>query len=180
MLGVDAQQGAVREDSGVRQMKRLLVALVLLWPATGAAAPPAQEWRDKIISEARSDCEPIGGKLSLTDEAVLEIDLTGDGKPETLIDTSNFSCPGASTVMSPFCGMNAGCSIYVLADGQTFRWFARGWKVVEWEVGGLYGSEPFLVVLLLRHGRDCGGDNTRDCIEALTWTEGRFSSVRKR
>jgi hypothetical protein len=148
-------------------MKRLLVTLALLWPATGLSAPPTQEWRDKIISEARSGCEVMDGELSLADEAVLDIDLTGDGKPETLIDTSNFSC---STSASMFCG-TGGCSIYVLAQGRTFRWLARGWKVVEWG--------PYLVVLLDRHGSDCGGDNTRNCVEALTWTDGAFGSVRK-
>lgn len=142
-------------------------ALPLLLAIAGAGAETTQEPPDRIIAEARSDCASLDGEFSLLGEAVVEIDLTGDNKPETLLDASRFSC---STSASLFCG-TGGCSISVLVDGQTYQWLSRGWKVVEWE--------PHIVLLLDRHGSDCGGNNMRSCVEALTWTEGGFSTVRK-
>ena len=142
-------------------------ALPLLLAISGAGAETTQEPLDRIIAEARSDCASLDGEFSLLGEAVVEIDLTGDNEPETLLDASRFSC---STSASLFCG-TGGCSISVLVDGQTYQWLSRGWKVVEWE--------PHIVLLLDRHGSDCGGNNMRSCVEALTWTEGGFSTVRK-
>ncbi|MDT8345278.1 MAG: hypothetical protein RQ752_12720, partial [Thermohalobaculum sp.] len=55
----------------------------------GAASGPAEA----LLAEARADCASIDGGVFTTEGApVTEIDLTGDGAPDEIVDQGAFRC----------------------------------------------------------------------------------------
>lgn len=116
-----------------------------------------------VVDTARKECRSFeNGMLEVGENAVVEIDLTGDGMPNHLVDASKFSC---STAMTLFCG-TGGCALTAVVDGRSHEFLAKGWKIIT-----MY---DFPVLLLAVHGSECGGSGLRRCIKALTWSEGRF------
>ncbi len=116
-----------------------------------------------VINTARDECRSLeNGTLEVGENAVVEIDLTGDGKANTLIDASEFMC---TTAASLFCG-TGGCALSAVVDGTPHEFLAKGWRVVK-----MY---DFPVLLLAVHGSECGGSGLRRCIKALSWSEGGF------
>ncbi|MGP1394642.1 MAG: hypothetical protein ACTS3R_03945 [Inquilinaceae bacterium] len=135
--------------------------------AVGIGGPAeASEAAGKIVEEARADCAAFdSGVLSTTDRTVLSVDLTGDGRPDDLVDTSEFSCSSAASL---YCG-TGGCSLFAVVDETVTNFLVKDWKIVTW------ADEPIL--LLAVHGAECGGTNLRRCFKAVVWSEGAFRSL---
>lgn len=126
----------------------------------------ASDAGQRVIDQARADCRAFeNGVLEGMEQAIAFADLTGDGKPEEIIDARRFSCSSAASL---FCG-TGGCSITVIVDERAVTFLAKDWKVITWS------GQPIL--LLAIHGSDCGGTNLRRCFRALVWSEGDFRSV---
>jgi hypothetical protein len=138
-----------------------LVAVALWSPPALAASPAAT----KVIESSRSFCSGEKGKFTMAPGAISAIDLTGDGKPDEIVDASKFNC---STAASLYCG-NGGCPITAIVAGKPTEFFAQGWRTVDWA-----GSN---VLLLGVHGSRCGALGTTRCVEAVTWSEGSFRTV---
>lgn len=67
------------------------------------------------------ECSRVGGELeALPESAAWSLDVSGDGKPEVLLDlTQNFTCQGAPTVFS--CG-SLGCPYFLYTqDGDDWN-----------------------------------------------------------
>jgi hypothetical protein len=147
-------------------MNRLPVAAVLasmaLWSPPALAATPAAT---KVIESSRNFCSGEKGTFTMAPGAVTPIDLSGDGKPDEIVDASKFNC---STAASLYCG-NGGCPVTAIVSGKSTEFFAQGWKTVDWA-----GSK---ILLLGVHGSRCGALGTTRCFEAVTWSEGSFRTV---
>lgn len=104
--------------------------------------------------------------LTVPDSVVSQVDLTGDGQPDEVVDTRDLACSSAASL---YCG-TGGCTVVLVAGEIMHRMLVKDWRVIDWH------DRP--VVLAALHGSACGGSNLRYCVEALTWDDGGFHSVR--
>lgn len=148
-------------------LRAALAALALLagLPAAAQDLPPPVQAQ---IDDARADCESFeAGDFSMAPEALQQIDLTGDGTPDWVVDESHMECSSAASM---YCG-SGGCGLSLIVGDLVAETLARGWTVVD-----VFGTPA---VLLDVHGALCGGVGPTPCAEALTWDPDsqRFTSV---
>ena len=94
----------------MRSLGLLLMGAALWLPAPVLATEPAED----VIEQARADCRAFeNGTLTLGENAIVQADLTGDGEPEEIIDSRQFTCSSAASL---FCG-TGGCTVTVVVDG---------------------------------------------------------------
>jgi hypothetical protein len=143
----------------IRRLIRLAVAAGLALGPFSAGAETA----DEVLAEAAAFCAGFeNGQITLGPGVVQSIELTGDTRPETLIDYSGIAC---STLASPW-GGTGGTTLTILIDGQRFDHLAYGWKIVDFD-------GP--VLLLSQHGVNCGKTGSDRCVQALVWTAGTLT-----
>lgn len=121
---------------------------------------------DTILAEAAKLCSEQDNGVFASDGAVREIDLTGDAKPDTLVDEGLFTCTTAASLY----GGSGGSMIHILANDTQSSHLVQGYETTTWA-----GS---LIVLLAMHGSNCNATGVLPCFEALTWGENSFLSVR--
>jgi hypothetical protein len=143
-------------------MRLIAFAAVMLALPTVAAADV-----DTILADAAKACAAQDNGTLTTEGAVKEVDLTGDGKPDTVVDEAFFKC---STSASLFNGGTGGSMVHFLADGSETARLVKGWDTANW-------ADSTLILLAL-HGGECGGAGVDPCFEALTWGANAFVSVR--
>ncbi|MEL6197912.1 MAG: hypothetical protein AAFT19_08700 [Pseudomonadota bacterium] len=145
--------------------RALAVALAL------AVAPPVTavaQSLETVLDTLKHECGPRG--TDITDDAVVAIDVTGDGEPEQILDYTHAGC--ADDPLRPYCG-NGGCSLSVFAGGKVHEFLALGWRVYRWETPQI--EQPVLLTYV--RGYECN-DVQAPCVIAWTWAEDRFVSVR--
>ncbi|MGD8703661.1 MAG: hypothetical protein PVH26_14590 [Desulfosarcina sp.] len=114
----------------------------------------------EIVQKAKNDCIQLDdGKFNATEQAITLHDLTGDGRPEEIVDASQFSC---STVASLW-GGTGGTYLWMIVDGKTYEFLAHKWQVVDVD-----GQK---VILLAVHSSECS-DTIGPCYRALVWDDG--------
>ena len=119
----------------------------------------------EIVQKAKSECASFnGGKFHATEQTITLHDLTGDGRPEEIVDASQFSC---STSVSMW-GGSGGTFLWVLVDGKKYEYLAHKWRVVDVD-----GQK---VLLLAVHSSECS-DTIGPCYRALVWSDG-FRTIR--
>lgn len=120
---------------------------------------------EQIIDEARENCRSMdNGVFSYGEGAIHDVDVSGDGEPDVIIDSAGFNC---TTAASFWCG-TGGCMLSVVIDGESYGFLTQGWEVVD--------LHNYRVLLLAVHGSECGGSNVRKCVRAEVWSEGAFRS----
>ena len=113
----------------------------------------------EIIQEAKLECNDLDdGEFHSTDKAVIKHDFTGDGKPEELIDSAQFSCSTAATLW----GGSGGTYLWIVAPDKTYEFLAHRWKVIDFN-----GQS---VLLLAVHSFQCG-DGVGPCFRAFVWQD---------
>jgi hypothetical protein len=133
--------------------------------ATGAALPAADWTVEEVIAEARTLCASFeSGTVEVMPGAVHVVELTGDGRPDTLPDWNGLSC---STMASAW-GGTGGSALSILIEGQRFDHMAFGWTVVDFD-----GS----VLLLSQHGVNRNATGGDRCVQALVWTAGTLTGA---
>ena len=137
----------------------LAFALLLASPAL------AQDRVASVLDKAKSECAQVDGGNFDAKDAVQHVDLTGDGKPDTVVDASRFSC---SSSRSLYCG-SGGCSLDAIVGDKSWTFQAEGWRVIDWD------GRPILLVM--RDGGWCGGAGAQVCYEAVTWSNGQMLTV---
>lgn len=143
-------------------MMRFLALIMALAPGAALAGPA-----DAILAQAAADCAGFdNGSFSATPEAVQEIDLTGDGLAEVVVDAGKFQCSSAASLY----GGSGGTGLTVIVGDRTAEFLAEAWTVTEFA-----GRK---VLLIWHNGVDCGGIGVDPCIEALVWGGERFMTVR--
>ncbi|WP_299749552.1 hypothetical protein [uncultured Tateyamaria sp.] len=144
---------------------KLYHCLAVIACALSPGAANAETVSD-VLEGVRTDCASIeNGQLTVQDGAVRQVDLTGDGVPDDIVELRLLSC---STAASLFCG-TGGCGIAVIVDQRRFDFLVKAWEIVP------FGQD--IVLLFNVHGAECGGSNLRRCYEAKVWSEGDFRSV---
>ncbi len=114
----------------------------------------------EIVQNAKRDCNGFeNGEFSATEKTITLHDLTGDGRPEEIVDASQFSC---STVASLW-GGTGGTFLWVIAEGKAYEFLAHYWQVIE------AGKQQ--VLLLAVHSSQCS-DDIGPCYRAYVWQDG--------
>lgn len=122
---------------------------------------------DSILAEGAKACTGMDNGTFTSDGAVKEVDLTGDGTPDTVVDEALFKC---STSASLFNGGTGGSMVHFLANGTETSRLVQGWDTATWA-----GAT---IILLALHGTDCGVTGSDPCFEVLTWNPTGFVGVR--
>ena len=138
----------------------LIAALVCLLPAAAFADA------DAILAAAAKDCAEMDNGVFASEGAVRQIDMTGDGAEDTIVDEGLFTC---TTAASLYAG-SGGSMIHIFANGTESSFLVQGYETVRWA--------GRLIVLLAVDGSSCNTISANPCFEALTWVEDRFVSVR--
>ncbi|MCA3508378.1 MAG: hypothetical protein IOD01_14050 [Rhodobacter sp.] len=138
----------------------LTAAFVWLLPAAAFADA------DAILADAAKACAEQDNGVFASEGAVRQIDMTGDGTEDTIVDEALFTC---TTAASLYAG-SGGSMIHVFVNGTQSSFLVQGYETVRW------GDN--LIVLLALGGTDCNTINANPCFEALTWVEDRFVTVR--
>lgn len=125
----------------------------------------ASEATEKILNEARAECKSFeNGELTIDMSfAVSEVDVTGDGKLDEIVDSTAFTCSSAASL---FCG-TGGCALDVIVDGKTFDFLAKAWSVRAGK------TQPELAIEV--HWSEC--DYNSYCFEKLVWDGAEFKSL---
>lgn len=159
--------------------------LSVLAQSSTAAAPWPKEVQ-AFFDGYKSQCQQAGGKF-VPDRAnfARQIEVTGDGKPDWVIEHSAFACKVSQAQMdagnvpdtgSGFCG-TAGCQITILGSGRKghapiFEGILRDLTPVDLG-GGRKGIETSV------HGTACGGAGAEVCIETLIWNGKKWALVKR-
>lgn len=119
----------------------------------------------KIVERAKIECARFeGGRFNATDQTITLHDFTGDGRPEEVVDASQFSCSTSASMW----GGSGGTLLWVLVDGEKHEFLAHKWRVVDVD-----GQK---VLLLAVHSSECS-DTVGPCYRALVWSDG-FRTIR--
>ena len=97
-----------------------LIALAL--PCWRCQRLPQPMWIRSLPMQPRPAPHRTTARLT-TEGAVKEVDLTGDGKPDTVVDEALFKC---STAASLFNGGTGGSMVHFLADGSETARLVQG------------------------------------------------------
>lgn len=120
----------------------------------------------QIVQREKKICTDYNdGKFDATEQTITLHDFTGDGRPETVVDASQFSCSSSVSMW----GGTGGTYLWVIVDGKPYEFLAHGWKVVN--LGGRN------VLLLAVHSSQCG-DTVGPCYRAYAWSDGEFRTTR--
>ena len=138
----------------------LTAAFVWLLPAAAFADA------DAILADAAKACAEQDNGVFASEGAVRQIDMTGDGTEDTIVDEALFTC---TTAASLYAG-SGGSMIHVFVNGAQSSFLVQGYETVRWA--------DVLIVLLAVDGTACNTIAAAPCFEALTWVEDRFVSVR--
>ena len=166
--GRSLQRDLWSPDSSKGVMRYLsLLACMAAVALTGAVkASSAEDAVKDVLEHGRAHCRSISnGEFFAEEGAVTQLDVTGDGVSDQIVDASRFAC---STAVTPYCG-TGGCPLTVIVNDELFRFQAQRWKVIHW------GEQP--VLLLQVHSAACESNNWQPCIKAMTWSEGSFHGV---
>jgi hypothetical protein len=148
-------------------MKTILyVSLVLLCFSSTAIGGENMTMATEIVQKAKSECANFeGGKFNATEETITLHDFTGDGRPEKIVDASQFSCSTSASMW----GGSGGTLLWVLVDGEKNEFLAHKWRVVDVD-----GQK---VLLLAVHFSECS-DTLGPCYRALVWSDDGFRTIR--
>jgi hypothetical protein len=142
-------------------MRRFLIILglsLLPFPALASV--------ETILADGAAMCAEQDNGLFSSEGAVRSLDVTGDGQPETLVDTALFTCTTAASLF----GGSGGSMIHVIVGDVQSDYLVQGYELLNW--GGR------TILLLALHGTNCNGIGADPCFEALVWNGDRFMSVR--
>ena len=146
--------------------KTLCAGLVLLCFSSTGIGGDHLTMATGIVQKAKNECANFeGGMFDTTEKTITLHDFTGDGRPEEIVDASQFSC---STSVSMW-GGSGGALLWVLVDGEKHEFIAHTWRVVDVD-----GQK---VLLLAVHSSECS-DTIGPCYRALVWSDDGFRTIR--
>jgi len=142
-------------------MKVILSAsIVLLWFSSTVIGSEHLTIATEIVQKAKSECASFeGGKFNATEQAITLHDVTGDSRPEEVVDASEFSCSTSASMW----GGSGGTFLWVIVDGKAYELLAHKWRVVDVD-----GQK---VLLLAVHSSQCS-DAIGPCYRAFVWEDG--------
>ena len=147
-------------------MKNILFAsVVLLSFSSSVLGDELLPIATEIVQKAKSQCSSFdGGNFNATERTITLHDLTGDGRPEEIVDASQFSCSTSASMW----GGSGGTFLWVIVDGKAYEFLAHKWRVVD--------VDRDKILLLAVHSSECS-DTLGPCYRALVWGDG-FRTIR--
>ena len=134
----------------------IAVALLASDTSAGERLPLATE----IVQNAKRDCNSFEkGVFHSTEQTITLHDFTGDGRPEEVVDASQFSCSSALTLW----GGTGGTYLWVIVDNQAHEFLAHSWQIVD--------ADGQKVLLLAVHSSECSY-SIGPCYRAFVWQDG--------
>lgn len=144
----------------------LATTLLFLCFSLAAIASENEAAATAIFQKAISECNGLDeGEFDSTEKTVTLHDLTGDGRPEEIVDAAQFSCSSAASLW----GGSGGTYLWVIVDGKAYEFLAHKWKVVDMD-----GQK---ILLLAVHSSECS-DEIGPCYRAVVWSDGGFRTIR--
>lgn len=158
-------------------------------PATAYTQAAAKPWPREVqgvYDQFKGQCQRGGGKFVPDREHfATEVEVTGDGKPDWVVEIASLHCAVSQAVRdsgegpedgNTYCG-TAGCSVQIFGSGKKgltsiFEGTLRSWNVVDLG-GGRKGLETSV------HGTACGGVGAEVCIETLAWNGRKWDMVKR-
>lgn len=138
----------------------LSIAIFVLCFSSTAFGEESVSTAPEIVRKAKSQCTELDdGKFNATEKAITFHDFTGDGRPEEIVDASQFSC---STAVSLW-GGSGGTYLWVIVDRKVYEFLAHRWRVVDVD-----GQKVLLIAV---HSSECS-DTIGPCYRALVWDDG--------
>ena len=138
----------------------LYITIVLLYFSSIVSGGEHLPIATEIIQKAKNECAELDdGKFNATEQAITLHDFTGDGRPEEIVDASQFSCSTAASMWSG----SGGTYLWVIVHGKTYEFLVHKWRVVDMD-----GQK---VLLLAVHSSECS-DTIGPCYRALVWDNG--------
>ena len=147
-------------------MKAILFAsVVLLSFSSNVLGDELLPIATEIVQKAKNQCSSFeGGKFNATERAITLHDVTGNGRPEEVVDASQFSCSTSASMW----GGSGGMFLWVIVDGKAYEFLAHKWRVVD--------VDRNKILLLAVHSSECS-DTIGPCYRALVWGDG-FRTIR--
>ena len=143
----------------------LFISIVLLFFSSTVMAGEHITLATEIVQNAKNECANFeGGIFDSTEQTITLHDLTGDGRPEEIVDASQFACSTSASMW----GGTGGTYLWVLVAGKAHEFLAHKWRVVDVD-----GQK---VLLLAVHSSECS-DTVGPCYRALVWSDG-FRTIR--
>ncbi len=144
----------------------MTIVLVLLCFSLAAIASENEAAATAIFQKAISECKGLDeGEFDSTEKTTTLHDLTGDGRPEEIVDASQFSCSTAASLW----GGSGGTYLWAIVDGKAYEFLAHRWKVVDMD-----GQN---ILLLAVHSSECS-DEIGPCYRAVVWGGEGFRTIR--
>lgn len=142
-------------------------AILLLCFMSQASAGEQLPLATGLVQKAKQDCADFnGGEFKSTERTITLHDFTGDGRPEEVVDASQFSCSTAASLW----GGSGGTLLWIIVDGKEHEFIAHRWRVVD--------VDNQKVLLLAVHSSECG-DTVGPCYRALVWSNDGFRTTRR-
>ena len=144
----------------MRKVYRLALGCVLMVSATLSASAQEPVGAKLATDAARKACRQANGlRLTLKPEAVRSIDLTGDGRPDYIVDFEHAECERRESI---FCG-TGGCdlAIVVALGGGRYRQVFRQ-HVLRYAIEDGKGARTIRFDL---HGTYCGKTGPEPCVK---------------
>lgn len=151
----------------------LALPLVLL-----AALPLHAQIDDPLVHEAFAEavagCAAAGGTLSLPDDPVSYVDLTGDGVDDRIVSEAGAFCgPDLG-----YLGGSAGNRLHAIIGDHVQSLEAGNWVVTDLAFTIEGETLPHQRILLLAvHGTACDSFGAAPCFLAYAWDGARLVSV---
>jgi hypothetical protein len=124
----------------------------------------ASDTAKEIIETGRKACILEKGMFNVSDEAIKNVDLNADNKPDEIIDEGKFSC---STASSLYCG-TGGCMLHLIVDDKDYKLLSQRWALAE------LGSAR--VVITAIHWSQC--NYKTPCLRSVVWRDGKFRNLK--
>ena len=115
----------------------------------------------EIIEKAKSDCHSIDeGILTVLEEAITKVDLSGDGKPDEVLSHAQLEC---ST--KPYLISTGGSLWSFVIEDHVESFVAKAWALQPRP----FEDFPIPVLLLFVHGTYCDYFGVDPCVLAVIW-----------
>ena len=115
----------------------------------------------EIIEKAKSDCHSIdGGVLTVLEDAVTKVDISGDGKLDEVLSHAQLECSTKPYLIA------TGGSLWSFVIGDHVENFeAKAWALQPRP----FEYFPIPVLLLFVHGTYCDYTGVDPCVLAVIW-----------
>jgi len=140
-----------------------VLTLILTLSTASLCFASLKDSADQLVQQAREECNSFeNGMFEHAPQALISMDLSGDGVSEQIVDASQFSCSSSLTLW----GGTGGTFLWIIDSAGVHEFLALDWTV------SAVGNTP---VLLLAVNPSRCGTVVQPCVQAVTFADGPVS-----